>query len=139
VNFLAIPDVTAKLEWLDRIGVDRVHDHVASLTDQLISGLGELRHSNGSPLVRVYGPGEGEAARGGTVALNLLAADGGIIDERVVTRDSALRGISLRTGCFCNPGAGEAAFALLLRRLRSAPRRQLNSVTPSTVQIHRQS
>ncbi|MEU2582117.1 aminotransferase class V-fold PLP-dependent enzyme [Streptomyces avermitilis] len=128
VNFLALPDVTAGLTWLDRIGVPRVHDHVTSLTGQLLRGLGALSHSSGSPLVRLYGPGEGEAARGGTVALNLLAADGGIIDERVVTRDSALRGISLRTGCFCNPGAGEAAFALSPPRLRPALRRQLGSM-----------
>ncbi|MFF3513037.1 hypothetical protein [Streptomyces sp. NPDC002573] len=58
--------------------------------------------------------------RGGTVALNVLGADGRVVDERIVSRDSAARGISLRTGCFCNPGAGEAAFALPLPRLRAA-------------------
>jgi hypothetical protein len=35
-----------------------------------------------------------------------------VIDERAVARDSGAAGISLRTGCFCNPGAGEAAFGL---------------------------
>ncbi|MGD1218650.1 aminotransferase class V-fold PLP-dependent enzyme [Streptomyces krungchingensis] len=127
VNFLAIPDVTAGLEWIDRIGMDRVHAHVTALTGRLLAGLRGLRHSDGSPMVRVYGP-ESVAARGGTVALNLLGADGRIVDERIVTRDSAARGISLRTGCFCNPGAGEAAFALPLRRLRSAARRRLGSL-----------
>ncbi|MGW3667907.1 aminotransferase class V-fold PLP-dependent enzyme [Streptomyces sp. NPDC005141] len=125
VNFLSVPDVTAGLRWIDRIGMDRVHAHVTALTGQLLAGLRTLRHGDGSPMVRVYGPeGAAGAARGGTVALNLLAADGSVIDERVVTRDSAARGISLRTGCFCNPGAGEAAFALPLRRLRSAARRR---------------
>ncbi|MEU8979951.1 aminotransferase class V-fold PLP-dependent enzyme [Streptomyces sp. NPDC048309] len=129
VNFLSIPDVTAGLEWIDRIGMDRVHAHVTALTGQLLAGLRTLRHGDGSPMVRVYGPeGGGGAARGGTVALNLLGADGRIVDERIVTRDSAARGISLRTGCFCNPGAGEAAFALPLRRLRSAARKQLGSL-----------
>ncbi|GGN80715.1 hypothetical protein GCM10011579_066540 [Streptomyces albiflavescens] len=129
VNFLSLPDVTAGLEWIDRIGMDRVHAHVTALTGQLLAGLRTLRHSDGSPMVRVYGPeGGGGAARGGTVALNLLGADGRIVDERIVTRDSAARGISLRTGCFCNPGAGEAAFALPLSRLRSAARRQLGSL-----------
>ncbi|MCX4594360.1 aminotransferase class V-fold PLP-dependent enzyme [Streptomyces sp. NBC_01549] len=127
VNFLSVPDVTAGLEWIDRLGMDRVHAHVAALTGRLLAGLGTLRHSDGSPMVRVYGPLDAGAARGGTVALNLLGADGRIVDERVVTRDSAARGISLRTGCFCNPGAGEAAFALPLRRLRSAAGRQLGS------------
>ncbi|MFJ3306780.1 aminotransferase class V-fold PLP-dependent enzyme [Streptomyces sp. NPDC086549] len=128
VNFLSIPDVTAGLAWIERIGMDRVHAHVTALTGQLLAGLRTLRHSDGSPMVRVYGPGRADAARGGTVALNLFGADGRIIDERIVTRDSAARGISLRTGCFCNPGAGEAAFALPLSRLRSAARKQLRSL-----------
>ncbi|MFJ9706402.1 aminotransferase class V-fold PLP-dependent enzyme [Streptomyces sp. NPDC101234] len=128
VNFLSLPDVTAGLAWIDGIGMDRVHAHVAALTDQLLTGLRSLTHSDGSPLVRVYGPDRAGAARGGTVALNVLGADGRIVDERVVTRDSAAHGISLRTGCFCNPGAGEEAFALPLNRLRSAARRQLSSL-----------
>ncbi|MBT1296900.1 aminotransferase class V-fold PLP-dependent enzyme, partial [Phocaeicola dorei] len=97
VNFLAIPDVAAGLDWINGIGMDRVHTHVTRLTGQLLAGLRTLRHSDGSPLVRVYGPeGSDAAARGGTVALNLLGADGRIVDERIVTRDSARRGISLR-------------------------------------------
>ncbi|MFI0982082.1 aminotransferase class V-fold PLP-dependent enzyme [Streptomyces sp. NPDC021093] len=140
VDFLSIPDVTAGLEWINNIGMDRVHAHVAALTGRLLAGLRTLRHSDGSPLVRLYGPDGGGAPdsgapsdgggapRGGTVALNLLGADGRVIDERIVARDSAERGISLRTGCFCNPGAGEAAFALPLRRLRSAAKRQADSL-----------
>lgn len=128
VNFLSIPDVTAGLRWIERLGMDRVHAHVAELTGRLLDGLRTLRHSDGSPMVRIYGPEQAGAARGGTVALNLLGADGRIVDERIVTRDSAARGISLRTGCFCNPGAGEAAFSLPLRLLRSAARRQVGSL-----------
>ncbi|MFW6693994.1 aminotransferase class V-fold PLP-dependent enzyme [Streptomyces sp. MAR4 CNX-425] len=134
VNFLAIPDVTAGLAWIGRIGMDRVHDHVAALTGRLLAGLRELRHGDGSPLVRVYGP-DGSAApgrtgtpRGGTVALNVLDAAGRVVDERVIIRDSAAAGISLRTGCFCNPGAGEAAFGLPPRLLRRAARRRLGSL-----------
>jgi len=128
VNFLSIPDVTAGVEWIERVGMARVHAHVADLTRQLLMGLGELRHSDGSPLVRVYGPGAEATARGGTVALNLLDAAGRVVDERIVTRDSAARGISLRTGCFCNPGAGEVAFGLPLGRLRSAAGRRSTSM-----------
>jgi selenocysteine lyase/cysteine desulfurase len=78
-----------------------------------------MRHSSGAPVVRVYGPPTG-IARGGTVALNFLDPDGRVIDERAVSRDSSAAGISLRTGCFCNPGAGEAAFGLTRRDLRAA-------------------
>ncbi|MFJ5262457.1 aminotransferase class V-fold PLP-dependent enzyme [Streptomyces sp. NPDC088387] len=128
VNFLSVPDITAGLAWIDRIGMDRVHAHVTALTGRLLAGLRGLRHSDGSPLIRVYGPDRVDTARGATVALNVLDADGRIVDERVVTRDSAAHGISLRTGCFCNPGAGEAAFALPLNRLRSAARSRLTSL-----------
>ena len=62
-------------------------------------------------MVQVYGP-RGTEARGGTVAFNFRDPDGAVVDERVVERDSGAAGISLRTGCFCNPGAGEAAFAI---------------------------
>ena len=37
---------------------------------------------------------------------------GQIVDGRNVARDAAAAGISVRTGCFCNPGAAEAAFGL---------------------------
>ncbi|MER6221025.1 aminotransferase class V-fold PLP-dependent enzyme [Streptomyces sp900105755] len=128
VNFLSLPDVTAGLAWVDAIGMDRIHAHVTALTRQLLTGLRGLRHSDGSPLVRVYGTERADADRGGTVALNVLGADGRIVDERVVSRDSAAHGISLRTGCFCNPGAGEEAFDLPLTRLLSAADTQVASL-----------
>ncbi|WP_405580123.1 aminotransferase class V-fold PLP-dependent enzyme [Streptomyces sp. NBC_01190] len=113
VNYLSIPDIAWGLDWLRSAagGVSAVHRHVTALTARLLTGLGELRHSDGSPLVRIYGPAD-PAGRGGTVALNLLDPAGRIIDERIVARDSAAHRISLRTGCFCNPGTGEAAFAI---------------------------
>ena len=65
-------------------------------------------------MVRLYGPGPGES-RGGTVAFNFLDPRGAVVDERAVARDASAAGISLRTGCFCNPGAGERAFGLTSR------------------------
>jgi selenocysteine lyase/cysteine desulfurase len=43
---------------------------------------------------------------------SLLDPRGHVIGERAVARDTSAAGISIRTGCFCNPGAGEAAFGL---------------------------
>ncbi len=56
--------------------------------------------------------------RGGTVALNFLDPDGRLIDERAVATGRGAAGISLRTGCFCNPGAGEWALGLSKRDVR---------------------
>jgi selenocysteine lyase/cysteine desulfurase len=119
VNFLSIPDVTVGLDWISGVGIDLIHQRVGMLTSWLLDCLGRMRHSSGAPMVRVYGPPT-RIARGGTVALNFLDPDGQIIDERAVSRDSSAAGISLRTGCFCNPGAGEAAFGLTRRDLRAA-------------------
>jgi selenocysteine lyase/cysteine desulfurase len=119
VNFLSIPDVTVGLDWISGVGIDLIHQRVGMLTSWLLDCLGRMRHSSGAPMVRVYGPPTG-IARGGTVALNFLDPDGQVIDERAVSRDSSAAGISLRTGCFCNPGTGEAAFGLTRRDLRAA-------------------
>jgi len=111
VNFLSIPDVTAGLAWISEIGTDLIHRRVGYLTSWLLDGLTRLKHGNGAPLVRLYGPADGEA-RGGTVAFNFLAPNGALVDERAVARDASAAGISLRIGCFCNPGAWEQAFGL---------------------------
>lgn len=81
------------------------------LTGWLLDRLVALRHRNGQPMARIYGP-VGTRDRGGTVAFNMLDPDGRVVDERAVARDTAAAMISIRTGCFCNPGAVEAAFNL---------------------------
>ncbi len=111
LNFLAVPDVATGIEWVERLGADLIHRRVRCLTGWLLHRLQGLRHTNGRPMVQVYGP-RGTSRRGGTVAFNFRDPDGAVVDERVVERDSSASGISLRTGCFCNPGAGEAAFAI---------------------------
>jgi selenocysteine lyase/cysteine desulfurase len=111
LNFLGIPDVTTGLAWIDDIGVDTIHRRVACLTGWLLHRLAGLKHDSGAPLVRIYGPQDG-TGRGGAVAFNFLDARGAVVDERAVARDTSAAGISVRTGCFCNPGAGEWAFGL---------------------------
>jgi selenocysteine lyase/cysteine desulfurase len=59
-------------------------------------------------MVRLYGPAD-MIERGGTVTLNLYDPQGHLVDYRRVEELAAQENISLRTGCFCNPGAGETA------------------------------
>jgi selenocysteine lyase/cysteine desulfurase len=70
-----------------------------------------LRHGDGSPAAMIYGPCS-QQQRGATVAFNFLHPDGRIVDERYVDRIAGEHNVSLRTGCFCNPGAGEIAFTI---------------------------
>lgn len=111
INYLMLPAVEIGLGHLERIGIETIHERVAPLTCWLLEGLAALRHGNGAPLVRIYGPLDGHM-RGATIACNLLDPEGRVIDERIVERHASAARISLRTGCFCNPGAGEVAFHL---------------------------
>lgn len=111
VDYLNIPAVEIGLRFLDRIGMETIHRRVAVLAEGLLDTLGSLRHSDGSPAATVYGPRSGQR-RGATVAFNFLHPDGRVVDERYVDRIAGQHMISLRTGCFCNPGAGEVAFTI---------------------------
>lgn len=117
VNFLNLPAVKIGLDYVSKVGIEQIHTRVAHLTDWLLLELGKFKHSNGRPIVEIYGPKTIEN-RGGTIALNFFTPDGDIIDERLVEQAAARRNISLRTGCFCNPGGGEVAFELERARLQ---------------------
>jgi selenocysteine lyase/cysteine desulfurase len=110
-SFLHIPDVEFGLSWIDGIGIGLIHERVMCLTGWLLRRLAGLRHGNGAPMARIHGPA-GTRGRGGTVAFSLLDPCGEAIDVRMVERDMAAAAISVRTGCFCNPGAAEGAFGL---------------------------
>jgi molybdenum cofactor sulfurtransferase len=111
VNYLGIPAVEIGLRHLERIGIDTVSQRVEALGTWLLEALQRLRHSDGSPATRVYGPTTWDR-RGGTIAFNFLHPDGRVVDERFVDQVAAAHSISVRTGCFCNSGAGETAFSI---------------------------
>ncbi|KAK4185897.1 putative molybdenum cofactor sulfurase [Podospora australis] len=114
VNFWSIPDVAFGLDFIDSVGLGLISARVKYLAGWFLWRLQGLKHSDGRPMVRVYGPADPNnlVMRGGTVAFNFLDAQGRVVDERIVGTEAAAARISLRTGCFCNPGAGEAALGL---------------------------
>ena len=111
LDYASLPAVSFGLELLEEIGIERIGRRVRCLTGWLLARLAALRHAGGRPLVRIFGPADVEG-RGGTVAMNFYDEAGRVIDHQVVELEAGRRGISLRTGCFCNPGAGEAALGL---------------------------
>ncbi|HEX6663562.1 MAG TPA: aminotransferase class V-fold PLP-dependent enzyme [Gaiellaceae bacterium] len=111
VNFLNLPAVEIGLRHLERVGIDAIHQHARALAGSLLDVLGGLHHSNGAPATVIYGPRDSDH-RGATIAFNFLHTDGRIVDERYVDQLARTQNISLRTGCFCNPGAGEIAFTI---------------------------
>ena len=111
LDYTNIPAVDAGLAFLERCGLDLVHERVRCLTGWVLDTLLALRHAGGRPLVKLYGPVTTEG-RGATIAFNIHDASGAVVEHTEVERRAGAAGISLRTGCFCNPGAGEMALGL---------------------------
>ncbi len=111
INYLGLPAVEIGLKHLRDVGLDVIHTRIASLTDWVLTAMTSLRHANGAPLVEVYGPRD-TVMRGGTIAFNFHDPEGVVFDFHAVEDEACRQNISLRTGCFCNPGAGEIAFGL---------------------------
>lgn len=134
LNYLAIPAVGIGLRHLASIGIDTIQTRVRCLTGWLIDGLLRLCHSNGRPMVRIYGPLT-TTDRGGTVTMNFYDPDGHLLDYRRVEELASRERISLRTGCFCNPGAGEAAEGLTEEDVARAIEEQADLTLPRFLQI----
>ncbi len=111
LNYLTLPAVEIGLRHLTAVGLDMIHTRVQCLTGWLLENLQAVRHSNGAPVVRFYGP-LNIRARGGTITMNFYDPEGRFFDHRRIEAEANARKISLRTGCFCNPGGGEIALGL---------------------------
>ena len=107
--FLSIAALEEGFKLLDEVCLRRLNTHVMRLTAYMLDGLRGLKHSNGSPLVKIYGPASMQD-RGPTIAFNVLNSKGRAIPFSNVEARARAEGVSLRGGCFCNPGASEAAF-----------------------------
>lgn len=111
VDFLGLPAVSIGLRHLAAVGMDTIHTRVSALAAWLLEELGSLRHGNGAPLAKIFGPRTMER-RGATIALQLLDPAGRPYDVYDVEAAAGRQLISVRTGCFCNPGDGEVAHEI---------------------------
>src|SRR5574341_2372 len=111
LDYLNIHAIEIGLKHLESIGYDVIYERVRSLVGWLLDNLTAMKHSNGMGLVRVYGPTTTED-RGGAVTMNFYDKDGQALDHRFIEEQANEANISLRTGCFCNPGAGEVALGI---------------------------
>ena len=134
LNYLSIPAVSIGLRHIKRIGLDQIQRRTGALTAWLLEALLALRHRNGHPMVRVYGPAT-TAARGATVTMNFYDPDGHLVDYRRVEELAAAVGISLRTGCFCNPGCGETAEGVTEADVIAALESDANLTLPHFLQV----
>jgi selenocysteine lyase/cysteine desulfurase len=110
-NFLGIAALDQGFDLRNTIGPGPLLRHVQHMAEALLDGLLALRHAGGEPRVRLYGPACMDD-RGGTIAFNVLDRDGRPVPFGLVEDRASSAGVHLRGGCFCNPGAAEAAFGL---------------------------
>jgi selenocysteine lyase/cysteine desulfurase len=110
-DFLGIAALSSGFNLMDEVEMPRLTAHVEQLTSAFLGGAASLRHGNGAPVVRVYGPA-GMTERGGTVAFNVCDRRNEPIPYTIVEEAARKAGVCLRGGCFCNPGASETAFGL---------------------------
>jgi selenocysteine lyase/cysteine desulfurase len=137
LNYLSIPAVEIGLRHLASVGMDTIQTRIGCLTEWLLTELTALRHRNNNRLVRIYGP-ETPEQRGGTVTMNFYDPNGRLLDYRRVEELAGAERISLRTGCFCNPGAGETAEGLTDEDMRAAFASDADLTLPRFLQFMQQ-
>lgn len=111
VDYLGLPAVTIGLEHIAVVGIDAIHDNVCRLAGHLLDQMRTITHANGAPLFRVFGPDTMDR-RGATIAFYLLDPEGEVFRVERVEELAGEQLISVRTGCFCNPGDGEVAHKI---------------------------
>jgi len=95
-------------------------EHISAHTHQCAlrtaEGLSELKHWNGAPVCHLFGAWvdsgkEGSRdvneRQGSVISFNVKRATGAWVGYAEVGQAARLEGLHLRTGLFCNPGAGE--------------------------------
>jgi len=121
-GFRTIARLAGETSTSSREGSERADVHAYAVAEHCAARLSALRHDNGAPVTVLYGGGWAEVARsvggacvsghgptvsgqGPTVAFNVLKDDGAHVGYVAVDRACAARGVHIRTGCCCNPGA----------------------------------
>lgn len=95
--------------------------HTQALSSWLEQQLLSLHHSNGAPLINLFGnhqqfqqhqPLPASFGQGAIFNFQVLQSDGSPVSYLTVEREAAAAGIDLRSGCVCNPGACYDALGL---------------------------
>eukprot|EP00727_Mastigamoeba_balamuthi_P010822 m51a1_g6362 putative molybdenum cofactor sulfurase-like (808) ;mRNA; f:105091-107808 len=117
VNFTAVAAVKQGVELVQRFGgMQAVGAHACSVARYLRARLASMRHGGpaGAPAIVIAQsevPDDDEHM-GPVVTFNVRRSDGGWVGPTSVAGLAALRGIQLRAGCMCNPGACHAFVGL---------------------------
>ena len=106
INYLDIPALKIGLDYIESIGMKRINERVTSLINYLYSGLKNLKHDSGVKQLNIFGPKE-RKLEGGTLIMTFLNPDNTTIPFEAIENMANDKMISIRSGCFCNPGIDE--------------------------------
>lgn len=115
--FLNIMALRHGLREMERLGgIDAVEDHVHCVGTLLSEELRALQHSNGRPLVRLFGRHGNETEdfkQGATANFLILKPDGQeVFSYKTASVELADGGFHVREGCMCVPGICYASLGL---------------------------
>jgi molybdenum cofactor sulfurtransferase len=106
LNYNNIPAIETGLKYIESIGLERISRRIATLTQYLVAELKSVVHDTGQPLVKIFGP-ESFDNRGGNVMMNFSDPLGNVYSFEAIELITNANCISIRSGCFCNPGIDE--------------------------------
>lgn len=109
VNFLDIAALPHGFGMISQLGgIRAVQSHVEALRAWTHDSMITLRHSNGQPMVALFGKHhlpEAAKVQGGIFNFALLKPDGSLFSYKGFEVAAAEAGLHVRTGSECNPGA----------------------------------
>lgn len=106
VSYLDLPAIKTGLDYINEIGMERITERVKSLADYLYHKLIEIKHDSGEPVVHIFGS-ENRDDAGGTMIMTFFDAEAKLVPFEKIEELANERMISIRSGCFCNPGIDE--------------------------------
>ncbi len=107
IDYLGIPAIKNGLEFIEEIGIDRINERVNAMMDYLFSTLKNAHHSNGMNQLDIFGHPNRDNT-GATMIMCFKNPDGSKIGFEKIESLANAKNISIRSGCFCNPGLDEA-------------------------------
>ncbi|GAA0872287.1 hypothetical protein GCM10009117_14340 [Gangjinia marincola] len=116
INYLDIPALSIGIDYINQIGIERIHERVVSLSTYLFERLTKLTHANHVKKLKLFGPQDRNHV-GGTLIMTFLTENGVVIPFEEVEQKANNEMISLRSGCFCNPGIDEVNNCLTMQEL----------------------
>lgn len=111
VNYLNIPAIQFGLDFIRGIGIKRISERVYSMRQALVRELNQFKHSDGTKMIKVLGPDTLDSS-GSSIVMLFYNPGAKLIPFQTIELLAAKQNISLRAGCFCNPGIDETIHAI---------------------------